>query len=62
MDTELLAVQIFTAYIIGTLVGYFFARRRTVAEVINRLIDDGFLRTKVDADGDTVIVKYYDNE
>ena len=58
---DLIAVQIFTAYIIGSLVGYYVATGRTVSNVINRLIDDGFIRTKTDDEGDTVIVRYYDN-
>lgn len=58
---SLVAVQIFTAYIIGSLVGYYFATSRVVSSVINRLIDDGFLKTKIDKDGDTVIVRHYDN-
>lgn len=58
---ELIAVQIFTAYVIGSLVGYYVATSRTVTSVINRLIDDGFLRTRTDDEGDTVIVRYYDN-
>jgi len=58
---ELVAVQIFTAYVIGSLVGYYVATSRTVTSVINRLIDDGFLRTRTDDEGDTVIVRYYDN-
>ena len=58
---ELVAVQIFTAYVIGSLVGYYVATSRVVTSVINRLIDDGFLRTRTDDEGDTVIVRYYDN-
>jgi hypothetical protein len=58
---DLFSVQIFAAYLMGTLVGYFIAKSSGVGRLINQLIDDGFIRTRKDSDGDTVIVRWYDN-
>jgi hypothetical protein len=58
---DLFSAQIFAAYLMGTLVGYFIAKSSGVGRLINQLIDDGFIRTRKDSDGDTVIVRWYDN-
>jgi len=58
---DLFSLQIFAAYLMGTLVGYFIAKSSGVGRLINQLIDDGFIRTRKDSDGDTVIVRWYDN-
>lgn len=54
-------IQIFLAYILGSAVGFFLCRSFTVRNIIDRLCDDGFLRSYTNQDGDTVIVKWNDN-
>ena len=52
------------AYIIGTLVGIFISRNRAINEaneLIGSLVDEGFLRSFKDEDGNVVITKWHDN-
>lgn len=36
--------------------------KRTVEMVINNLIDDGFIKTKLDENGDTEMLRYWETE
>jgi hypothetical protein len=55
--------QIFLSYIIGSCVGYILHAKLSANNInifIEHLIDEGFLRSKIDNDGNTVILKYHD--
>ena len=58
---ELFELQVLAAYAMGTLVGWFLKAQVGVGRLIERLIDDGFIRTRENDEGETVIVKWYDN-
>jgi len=61
---DIISFQILMAYIIGTLVGIFISRNRAINEaneLIGSLVDEGFLRSFKDADGNVVITKWHDN-
>lgn len=61
MESDL---QIFLAYLIGTLVGIILSKKfwqHSSDDLIEMLIEQGFLRHKKDTDGNVVILKYHDN-
>jgi hypothetical protein len=52
------------SYIVGSAIGYFLAYKPHVAtqnELLDVLIEEGFLRHKTDKDGRIIILKYHDN-
>jgi len=50
-------------YCVGTLVGYFLCKylSKDHDELLNFLIDNGFLRTSQDQEGNIIIKKWHDN-
>ena len=52
------------AYILGTCTGFLITRKLIAAkinELLDHLIEEGFLRSKLNNDGDIIIIKYHDN-
>ena len=55
-------VEVITSYIVGSVVSIWLFRRmiteRTVAMTLDSLVDEGYIRTRVDEDGITQLYKY----
>lgn len=53
------------AYVVGTMFGYIIALRRGwregVESSLDNLIHHGYIRSKVDKNGETVIYKYWED-
>lgn len=52
------------AYSIGTITGVLLTRYQILAkqnELLDLLINEGFLRSKINNEGDIIILKYHDN-
>lgn len=58
-------INFFIVYIVGTLIGFYlscrFFRRDYENNIIEMLVDNGFLRHKLDQDGNVIILKWHDN-
>jgi len=58
-------INFFIVYIVGTLIGFYlssrFFRRDYENDIIEMLVDNGFLRHKLDQDGNVIILKWHDN-
>ena len=55
-------VEVITSYIVGSVASIWLFRRmvteRTIAMTLDNLVDEGYIRTRVDEDGITQLYKY----
>ena len=58
---DIITLYTLLPYTLGSVVGYVLAKRTTVESLIDRLIEDGFLRHRQNDNGDVVIIKWNDN-
>lgn len=58
---DILTLYTLLPYTLGSVVGYVLAKRNTVESLIEKLIEDGFLRHRQNDNGDVVIIKWNDN-
>ena len=59
-------VEVIVSYIVGSVAGIWLFKRlateHTIAATLENLVEEGFIRTRVDKDGITQIYKYDDDE
>jgi len=55
-------VEVIVSYIVGSVMGFWLFKQmtteRTIAATLDNLVDEGYIRTRVDEDGITQLYKY----
>ena len=55
-------IEVIVSYIVGSVVGFWMFKQmtteRTIAATLDNLVDEGYIRTRVDEEGITQLYKY----
>ena len=58
----MIIVEVIVSYIVGSIVGFWMFKQmtteRTIAATLDNLVDEGYIRTRVDKEGITQLYKY----